>query len=148
LKSFVIPRGHKVKKLIVTASVVAVLALARGADAQPPGSPLLKELSAIADRQLKERAVAISAIRDQPAAEARKTEVRRRILSLLGGLTEYRGPLNARVTKTTRREGFVIEHVLFESLPDYYVTANLYRPDRAGRHPAVLIPFIPTCTTP
>ena len=32
-----------------------------------------------------------------------------------------------------KREGFVIENVLFESLPDYYVTANLYRPDRAGQ---------------
>ena len=44
-----------------------------------------------------------------------------------------------RVTKTTKRDGFVIENVIFESLPDYYVTANLYRPDREGRHPAVLM---------
>ena len=43
------------------------------------------------------------------------------------------------MTKTTRREGFAIEHVLFESLPGYYVTANLYRPDRAGRYPAILM---------
>ena len=59
----------------------------------------------------------------------------RGVLSLLGGLPEYRGPLNARVTKTTRREGYVIEHVIFESLPDYYVTANLYRPDRRAGIP-------------
>ena len=58
---------------------------------------------------------------------------------LIGGLPDYRGPLNARVTKTTRRDGFVIEHVIFESLPGYHVTANLYRPDRDGRHPAVLM---------
>ena len=124
------------KKLIVIASVI----FAMGAAAQqPPDSPLQKELIAIAARQLRERAEAITAVRDQATAEARKTEVRRRILSLLGGLPEYRGPLNARVTKTTRRDGFVIENVLFESLPDYYVTANLYRPDREGRHPAVLM---------
>lgn len=127
------------KKLVVTAYGIGVLTMAMPATAQPPGSPLLKELSAIARRQLKERADAIAAIRDQAAAEARKTDVRRRILSLLGGLPDYRGPLNPRVTKTMRREGYVIEHVLFESLPDYYVTANLYRPDRAGRHPAVLM---------
>jgi dienelactone hydrolase len=131
------PRSHKVKKLVVTAIAIGVLPMTMAA--QPPRSPLLKELSAIADRQLKERADAVTGIRDQASAEARKTEVRRRILSLLGGLPDHRGPLNAKVTKTIRREGFVIEHVLFESLPDYYVTANLYRPDRAGRHPAVLM---------
>ena len=100
---------------------------------------LLKELTAIADRQLKERADTVAVIRDEAAARARQSEVRARILSLIGGLPDYRGPLNARVTKTTRREGFVIDHVLFESLPGYYVTANLYRPIGAGRHPAILM---------
>jgi dienelactone hydrolase len=123
---------------LFTTSLFGGLAMVLAA-AQPPGSPLLKELNAIAQEQLKERADAIAAIRDVAAAEARKTDVRRRILSHIGGLPEYRGPLNARVTKTIEREGFVIEHVLFESLPDYYVTANLYRPDRTGRHPAVLM---------
>ena len=118
---------------------VAALAVGSVATMQPAGSPLLKELNAIAQRQLNDRRDAIAAIRDQAAAEARKTDVRRRILTLIGGLPEYRGPLQARVTKTIAREGFSIEHVLFASLPDYYVTANLYRPDRAGRHPAVLM---------
>jgi dienelactone hydrolase len=128
-----------VKKPVVIASLLGIVLVAGAATAQPPGGPLLKELNAIAGRQLKERAASVAAIRDQASAEARKTEVRQRILSLLGGLPDYRGPLNARVTKTTRREGFVIEHVVFESLPDYYVTANLYRPDRAGTYPAVLM---------
>ncbi len=109
------------------------------AEAQQPPSPLLRELTAIADRHLKERAGAVAAIRDEAAARGRQTEVRARILSLIGGLPDYRGPLNARVTKTTNREGFAIDHVLFESLPGYFVTANLYRPDRPGRHPAILM---------
>src|SRR4051812_27087887 len=99
----------------------------------------MKALNGIAGQQLKQRADAIAAIRDHASAEARKAEVRRRVLSLIGGLPEYRGPLNARVTKTTKREGFAIDHVIFESLPGYYVTANLYRPDSAGTHPAVLM---------
>ena len=33
----------------------------------------------------------------------------------------------------------MIEHVTFESLPGYVVTANLYRPAGAGRYPAVLM---------
>ena len=28
-------------------------------------------------------------------------------------LKQYHGPLNARVTKTTRRDGFIIDHVVF-----------------------------------
>ena len=99
----------------------------------------ISELDAIAQRQLKARAAAIAAIKDTKAAQKRNAEVRERILSLLGGLPEYDGPLNPRVTKTTPRDGFVIEHVMFDSLRDYVVTANLYRPERPGRHPAVLM---------
>ena len=109
------------------------------AEAQQPTSPLLKELTAIAGRQLRERADAVAVVRDEASARARQADVRSRILSLIGGLPDYRGPLNARVTKTITREGFAIDHVLFESLPGYYVTANLYRPDGAGRHPAILM---------
>jgi dienelactone hydrolase len=119
--------------------VVALIGAVTLVHAQQSGSPLLIELNAIAQRQLGDRAKNVAAIRDTAAAQARQKHVRERILSLIGGLPEYRGPLNARVTKTTRREGFVIEHVLFESLPQYYVTANLYRPETAGRHPAILM---------
>jgi len=65
--------------------------------------------------------------------------VREKVLSLIGGLPDYRGPLRPRVTKTTPRDGYVIENVMFDSLPDYVVTANLYRPDRPGRYPAILM---------
>lgn len=104
-----------------------------------PSSAFVEALDAVAQQQLKTRAAAIAAIRDMPAVEARKAAVRQRVLSLIGGLPDYRGPLNARVTKTTTRDGYAIEHVMFESLPGYVVTANLYRPDRPGRHPAVLM---------
>jgi dienelactone hydrolase len=120
-----------------TAIVLFCICLAPALEAQAP--PLSGELDAIAQRQLSERARAIAAIRDRTEADARKVEVRARILSLLGGLPDYRGPLNARVTKTTKRDGFAIEHVTFESLPGYLVTANLYLPDGGGKHPAILM---------
>src|SRR5574339_234691 len=119
--------------MILAALIGAVTLVA----AQQSASPLLTELNAIAQRQLRDRAKEVAAIRDTAAAQARQKQVRERILSLIGGLPDYHGPLNARVTKTTRRDGFVIDHVLFESLPQYYVTANLYRPESAGRHPAI-----------
>src|SRR3954469_7563862 len=119
--------------------VVAFIGAVTLAHAQQSASPLLIELNAIAQGQLRARAKEVAAVHDTATAQARQKQVRERILSLIGGLPEYRGPLNARVTKTTRRDGFIIDHVLFESLPQYYVTANVYRPKGAGRHPAVLM---------
>jgi dienelactone hydrolase len=123
------------KRFAILLCWVLTLALPR---AQAP-SPLLNELDAIAQRQLRERAEAVAAIRDRTAAEARQKQVRERILSLIGRLPDYRGPLNAQVVKTITRDGFSIDRVTFDSLPDYRVTANLYRPAGAGRHPAILM---------
>ena len=118
---------------------IALLALAALTAQAPRPTPFVTELDAIAQKQLKARAAIIDGITDRAAAQARNAAVRERVLSLIGGLPEARGPLNARVTRITPRGGYVIEHVIFESLPGYFVTANLYRPERAGRHPAVLM---------
>ena len=118
--------------------VVVILAAVVPVSAQS-ASPFLSALDAIAQRQLRARADVIAGIKDTAAADARKRVVREKILSLIGGLPDYHGPLNPRVTKTTPRDGYVIEHVMFDSLPDYVVTANLYRPDRPGRAPAILM---------
>ena len=101
-------------------------------------APLLVKLNAIAQSELDNRAQAIAGIHNVAAAEQRKTEVRARILQLLGGLPDYHGPLNPKVTRVIERDGYWIENLMFESLRDYYVTANLYRPKAPGRHPAVL----------
>ena len=59
---------------------------------------------------------------------------------MLGGPFE-RTPLNPRVTGVVERPGYRIEKVAFESRPRLYVTANLYVPAAAGRHPAILGPL-------
>ena len=105
----------------------------------PPPDPLLRWMDKIAQQQLQARENAISAIRTIADAERRKEVVRRKILEALGGLSDYSGPLNARVTGQIQADGYVIEKVIYESLPHYYVTANLYRPSRPGRYPGVLL---------
>ena len=123
-----------------TKLAIALLAVLVFTAQAPRPSPFVSALDEIAQRQLKARAATIAAIKDTAAAQARNAAVRERVLSLLGGLPDYRGPLNARVTKTTPRDGYVIEHVhVRKPARTTYVTANLYRPDRAGRHPAVLM---------
>ena len=125
--------------LVLVGSLSGARVFTSGGQSDAQTAPLLRELNAIAQGQLDRRAAAVAAIRDVPAAARRQAEVRQRVLQLIGDLPDYRGPLNATVTRTTKREGFSIDHVLFESLPGYYVTGNLYRPEGPGPHPAVLM---------
>jgi dienelactone hydrolase len=57
----------------------------------------------------------------------------------LGGLPDYKGPLNAKITGEIRTDSYTIEKVIYESLPGFYITADVYRPNRPGRYPAVLM---------
>jgi len=93
----------------------------------------------IAQQQLDERASAIAAIHTIAQAERRKKFVRETLLDMLGGLPDYHGPLNARITGRIEAEGFTIEKMIFESLPGFFVTADVYRPAASGRYPAVLL---------
>jgi cephalosporin-C deacetylase-like acetyl esterase len=108
--------------------------------AQTPADPFLGWLDRIAQQQLTEREAAIAQIRTVADANARKEIVRKKILHSIGGLPTFNGPLNARVTGQLRSETHTIEKVIFESLPGFYVTGNLYRPNAAGRYPALLVP--------
>ena len=63
-----------------------------------------------------------------------------RLRAILGEFPE-RTPLNAKVAGRLARSGYTVEKVIFESRPRYYVTANVYAPEKAaGRSPAVLCP--------
>ena len=99
---------------------------------------LLNWMNNIAQAQLAERGKKIAAIKTIEQARERQQWVRRRVLELIGGLPDYTGPLNSRTTGTLDGGTFTIEKIAFESLPSYWVTANLYLPKSPGKHPAVL----------
>lgn len=70
---------------------------------------------------------------------AQRNPLQERLVALMGGLPAEKTPLNARVTGGFAREGYRVEHVLFESLPGFRVTANLYIPSSGqAPFPAVL----------
>ena len=118
--------------------IFVFFAAALAAQQQRP-SPLLTRMNATAQRQLDQREATIDAVRTKAQAQARQRQVRSIILDLIGGLPDYRGPLNARVTGRLVNPTYSLEKVIFESLPHYYVTANLYLPTTSGPHPAVLL---------
>lgn len=101
----------------------------------------LQWMDQIAQQQLSAREAGIAKIQTVSEAKARQERVRAKILELLGGLPDYNGPLKARVTGQVERPRYTIENVVFESLPEFYVSANLYLPKDAGKHPGVLIPM-------
>lgn len=109
--------------------------------AQIGRSHLTHYLDAIAAGYTAARATSVASIHTRAAAEARQTKVRKQILSLIGSLPE-RTPLNPRILGTTEADGFRIEKVLFDSQPNFPVTALLYIPDGApvdGKRAAILM---------
>lgn len=95
-----------------------------------------KQVHAALDARLKEFEAALKS----PEAIAAYQRRRRKCLAGVFGPLPNRGSLNAQVTKRVPRNGYSIEHVLFESLPGFHVTANLYRPPGEGPFPGVLLP--------
>jgi cephalosporin-C deacetylase-like acetyl esterase len=66
---------------------------------------------------------------------------RQKFMELIGGLPVERPPLNPRVVGELARQGYVVRKVIFESMPGYYITANLYLPTTGpAPYPAVLSP--------
>ena len=98
-------------------------------------------LDGIAAQFEANRAAAVAAIHTRAQAEARQAKVRAQILSLVGALPT-RTPLNAEIMGETQADGFRIRKVLFQSQPNFYVTALLYVPDgqpASGKRAAILM---------
>lgn len=76
-------------------------------------------------------------VRTREAYDAKRADLRGRLIAAMGGLPE-RTPLNARTVATVRRDGYRIEKVFFESMPGLYVTANFFIPDGPGPFPAIV----------
>lgn len=119
--------------------LVALLCAVTVQGADP--DPLLRWMDNSAQKQLDAREKQIREITSKEDAATRQAYVRAKVLDLLGGLPDYNGPLNPQLTGEVRLPGMVIEKIIFESLPHAFVTANLYRPDKEGKFPGILLPL-------
>ena len=87
---------------------------------------------------LEARRQRVAGLMTRSAIEAYQRDVRAALADAIGVLPAFDGPLNATITRTTRRDGYRIEHLIFESLPGFKVTGLVYVPDGGGPFPAVL----------
>jgi dienelactone hydrolase len=78
---------------------------------------------------------------DKAAWEKRAAFVRTQVL-VANGLWPMpeKTPLKPVIHGKIDRDEYTIEKVFFASMTGHYVSGNLYRPKRAGKHPAVLCP--------
>jgi cephalosporin-C deacetylase-like acetyl esterase len=102
---------------------------------------LTNYLNGIAAKQTAARRETIAAITTPAQAEGRQREVLQRLHTLIGTFPE-KTPLNARSLGTTQADGFRIEKILFESQPNFPVTALLYLPDTKPGAPQQKLPAI------
>ena len=96
-------------------------------------------MNQLAQPFLDQRHSVMEWIRTKEQAVARQAHVRATLLKLLGGLPNKHDPLNAQVVGTVTGDGFRVERLIYDSLPGYHVTANLYLPASVkGPFPAVI----------
>lgn len=112
---------------------IVLLLTALPAIAQNPYERMLASQEAVNLHLIREA----RRLTDQAAAEMRSRETwepyiaeRRREMRAMLGLEPPppKTPLNVQITGRIERPGYVIEKIAFESLPQFYVTANLYLP--------------------
>jgi dienelactone hydrolase len=70
--------------------------------------------------------------------QQRQEIVRQTLQEILGTFPE-RTPLNPQITRVIEKNGYSIEHIIFESQPEFYVTSSLYIPENLSEPaPAIL----------
>jgi cephalosporin-C deacetylase-like acetyl esterase len=125
------------------AVIFALLSLAAGAAAQTQTTALQKlntYLNHIGIEQAGQRARNVAQIHTRQEAEQRQTQVRNKILDLIGGLPDRTGPVPVKQFGSVSGDGFRIEKIAYESLPNFFVTANVFVPaSGSGPFPAIIV---------
>lgn len=113
-----------------------------GVSAQAPEarSQLHRYIDSIARAQLEARRNTMMLVRTRESADRRQAEVREKVLKLIGGLPVRDGPVAVKEFGSIAGDGFRMEKIAYESLPDFWVTANLYLPASGdGPFPAIVL---------
>lgn len=104
-----------------------------------PGNTVQTYLIQEVHRQYDQRRADLQhALSSTSAMKAYRDACKKRYLQILGEMPA-RTPLHAQVTGTIPQNGYRVEKVIYESLPDHHVTSNLYIPSGKGPFPGILL---------
>ena len=110
----------------------------RWIDWSDSGLMLVHHLNDLTRACLTAREDEIVTLHSAEAWEKRQAAVRQTLDQILGPWPA-RSPLNARVTGILRKDGYRVEKIVFESMPNFYVTGALFIPEgHSDRGPAIL----------
>src|SRR5262249_33239281 len=99
---------------------------------------LQRHLNSLAFEFLEKRRGMIANLASVEDWKLRQAQVKA-ILNSIVGPFPAQTPLNARTVGTVNKKGFRIEKIIFESMPNFFVTACIFIPDGLqGRGPAIL----------
>lgn len=93
--------------------------------------------------QLNLRNTTIKVIMNLEDWQSRQEFIRETLLDIVGPFPE-RMPLDAQITQTIQKEGFRVEHIIYESQPGFKVTSSLFIPDRINKN--IKAPVIIYCS--
>jgi dienelactone hydrolase len=87
---------------------------------------------------LDERKRKVRTFRTEAQWRARQQDIRKTLGEILGPFPD-RTPLNAEVVETIQKDGYRVEHVIYESMPGFEVTSSLFIPDDVeGQAPGIV----------
>ncbi|HVN79547.1 MAG TPA: acetylxylan esterase [Terriglobia bacterium] len=99
---------------------------------------LQRQLNSVAFQLLEKRRAEIGELRSVGDWKARQIRVRKVLDEVISPFPP-KTPLNARVLGSLRKEDYLVEKIIFESRPKFYVTGCLFIPEaRKGKSPAIL----------
>jgi dienelactone hydrolase len=102
------------------------------------GAMLLQHLNSEAFHHLDQRDSVIASLHSAAEWKRRQQEVYKTLLDIVGPFPD-RTPLNPRVTGVITKKDYRTEKIIFESMPEYYVTAALFIPNHlTEKGPAIL----------
>lgn len=99
---------------------------------------LYHHLTDRAYRLLDEREKEIAQLKTTGDWLQRQQKIKRTMWEVIGEFPE-KTPLNAKITGKIKKEGYIVENLIYESLPGFHVTASLFIPDNIQKPaPAIL----------
>jgi hypothetical protein len=107
----------------------------------PDKANVHQQILDLAARQQEERRKRFSAVATKADLEALQKSLRKKFLDLLDGLPQRTGTPKATITGKIDGDDYTIEKLYFESFPNYFVTALLYKPKKIdGKLPGIIGP--------